>query len=271
MKKTLHLLLIYLLLTVTAARADNATEYYNLGLNSSLAYKRIAYFTKAIQLDPGLTQAYEGRATEYFFQRRFGKAILDYNQVIASKPSDANAFLMRGASYLKKEKGGGYKTEFKNLASHYTKRRRFETYEMLDRAIDDLGRAIQLNPILASAYSYRAEAYRLKGMREAALHDATVSIQLDGSSRSAARAYATRSKIYGTLGQNDFSEDNYQKSIKFSPYSPDFPPLNVPILFFDTYDTTHLESARWFGLLGIVVLAFVVVFKLAIPAPNKKD
>ena len=167
-KKIFHLSLIYLFLTATAVRADDAMEYYNLGLNSSMSYKRVDYYTKALQLNPHLTEAYEGRAINYFFQRRFDKAIQDYNRVVASKPSDANALLMRGAAYLKQEKGGGYRTEFKNIVSHYTKRPRFETNEMLDRAIDDLSRAIQLKPDLASAYSYRAEAYRLKGMTEPA-------------------------------------------------------------------------------------------------------
>jgi len=265
------LLLIYLLLPATTVRAADEMEYYHLGLNSSLAYKKIEYFTKALQLNPDLTEAYEGRAIEYFFQRRFDKSIQDYNRLIASKPSDANLFLMRGAAYLKREKGGGYKTEFKNLASHYTKRRRFETFEMLDRAINDLSRAIQLNPDLASAYSYRAEAHRLKGMIPAAIQDATIAIRLGGNSRSAARAYATRSKVYGKLGQNELSEANYKKSIEIYPYSPDFPPLNVPLLFFDTYDTAHLKSAGWFGFLSLIALSFVVLFKLTIPAPNKKD
>ncbi|MFC1811631.1 tetratricopeptide repeat protein [Thermodesulfobacteriota bacterium] len=271
MKKIFALSLIYFFMTAAAARADEAMEYYNRALNSSLAYKKIEYYTKALQLNPDLTEAYEGRGIEHFFQRRFDKAIQDYNRVIASKPSDANAFLMRGAAYLKQEKGGGYRTEFKNLVSHYTKRRRFETNEMLDRGIDDLNNAIQLNPDLASAYSYRAEAYRLKGMLEAALHDAAMAIRLGGNSRSAARAYATRSKVYVKLGRNTLSEADYKRSIALSPYTPDFPPLNVPILFFDTYDTAHLKSAGWFGLLGIIVLTFVVVFKLTIPAPNKKD
>ena len=270
-KKIPAIILVYLFLTATVAGGQDAMMLYNRGLNSSLAYKKIEYYTKALQLNPDLTEAYEGRAIDYFFQRRFDKAIQDYNRVINSKPSDSNAFLMRGAAYLKKEKGEGYKAEFKNLSYNLSKRKVREFSASLDKAIGDFNRAIELNPELASAYSYRAEAYRIKGMTEAAIHDATIAIRLGGNSRSAARAYAIRSKVYGKLGQNELSEANYKKSIEIYPYSADFPPLNVPLLFFDTYDTENLKFAKWFGLLGIIVLTFIVVFKLAIPTPNKKN
>lgn len=271
MKKITATALTFLFLTVATARGQDAMEFYNKGLNCSLAYKRIAYFTQAIQADPGLTVAFEGRALEYYFQRRFDKAIQDYNRVIAAKPLDANLFLQRGASYLKKEKGSGYRAEFDKLVSHYKNGRKPNPSELLDRAIEDLNRAIELNPELASAYSYRAEAYRIKGMTEEALDDAARAIQMEGDQRSIAMAYATRSKIYGKLDQNELSEANYLKSIELSPFTADFPPLNVPILFHDTYDTANLKSARHVGLLGIIAIAFVLIFKLAIPTPTKKE
>ncbi|MBW1840953.1 MAG: hypothetical protein JRI75_04080, partial [Deltaproteobacteria bacterium] len=191
MKKITAAALTILFLTAATARGQDAMEFFDQGLHSPLAYKRIAYFTRAIQADPDLTVAYEHRALEYYFQRQFDKAIQDYDRVIAAKSMDALLFLRRGASYLKKEKGSGYRAEFSKLASHYKHGRRPEPTELLDRAIADLNRAIELNPDLGSAYGYRAEAYRIKGMTQAALDDANRAIQMDGEQRSIARAYAT--------------------------------------------------------------------------------
>ena len=176
MKTIIVATLAYLCLAFTAAWGQSAIEFYNHGLESSLADNKIEYFTKAIQLNPNLADAYEKRAIHYYFQWKLDKAIQDYTRVIELKPNGVNAYLMRGLTYLKKEKGEGIKAEIKHLAFHLSKHEVPVFSEPLERAIDDFNCAIELDPLLASAYSYRAEAYRIKGMIEEALCSSNIVI-----------------------------------------------------------------------------------------------
>jgi tetratricopeptide (TPR) repeat protein len=270
-KKTIVATLVYLCLAVTAAWGQDAIEFYNRGLKSSLAYKKIECFTKAIQLNPNLAEAYEKRAIHYYFQWQLDKAIQDYTKVIELKPKGVNAFLMRGLAYFKKEYGEGYSAEIKNLAFHLSKQKVPEFSKSLEKAIDDFSHAIELDPQLASAYSYRAKAYRIKGMIEEAIRDSTMVIQLRRDQQSTARAYATRAKIYRKLGQDELSEANFRNSIELDPYSPDYPPLHVPLIIPCISDTATLKTIGRLGLLGLIILTVVVIFKLTLPAPKKKD
>ena len=270
-KKLIAATLVCLCLGATAAWGQTAIEFYNRGLKSSLAYKKIEYFTKATQLNPNLAEAYEKRAIHYYFQWQFDKAIQDYTRVIELKPKGVNAYLMRGLAYLKKEHGEGYKAEIKNLAFHLSKKKVREFSESLERAIDNFSRAIELDPQLANAYSYRAEAYRIKGMVEDAFRDSETVIQLRKSQQSTARAYATRAKIYRKMGQDKLSEANLRKSVELDPYSKDYPPLHVPLIYPCISDAATLKTISRMGLLGIIILTIVVIFKLTMPAPKKRD
>ena len=263
--------MVYLCLAVSAAWGQDAIEFYNRGLKSTLAYKKIECFTKAIQLNPNLADAYEKRGIHYYLQRQFDKAIQDYSKVIELKPHAVNAYLMRGLAYFKKDYGEGYSTEIKNLAFHLRKQKVREFNKSLEKAIDNFSYAIELDPQLASAYSYRAKAYRIKGMLEEALRDSNRVIQLQKDQQSMARAYATRAKIYRKLGQDELSEANFRKSVELDPYSPDYPPLHVPLLDPCISDTPTLKVISRLGLVGIIILAFVVIFKLTLPPPRKKD
>lgn len=270
-KKIIVTTLAYLCLTAVPAWGQDAIEFFNRGLKSTLAYKKIEHFTKAIQLNPDLVEAYEKRAIHYYLQWQLDKAVQDYNRVIALKPNYVNAYLMRGLAYLKQDYGEGYSAELKNLTFHLSKRKVPEFSESLERAIKNFSRAIELDPQLASAYSYRAMAYRIKGMIEEAFQDANMVIQLKSDSQSTARAYKTLSKIYRKLGQDELSEINFRKSVVLDPYSPDYPPLHVPLISNDPSDTASLKAVGRMGLLGIIILAIVVIFKLTFPSPRKKD
>ena len=80
-KKTIVFSVIYLCLAATAATGQDAMEFYNRGVKSSLSYKKIEFFTKALQIDPNLAEAYTERAIHYYFQEHFDRAIEDYSRV----------------------------------------------------------------------------------------------------------------------------------------------------------------------------------------------
>ena len=125
MKKILTTIVLIVCLTATAAWGGDAVEFYNLGLNSSLANKRIKYFTKALQLDPYLVDAYEKRGFHYYYQRKYAKVIQDYTKVIELRPDRPTAYVMRGVAFLKSAQ--------------------------LDDAVSDFSRAIDLDSQLNSA------------------------------------------------------------------------------------------------------------------------
>lgn len=258
-------------LAITPALGQDAMDFYNRGLKSSLTYKKIEYFTKALQLDPNLVEVYEKRAIHYYFRRWFDNAIQDYSKVAELKPHNVDAYLMMGRAYLWKGKGLGIKGEINNLISQLRKQRIPEYSELLDRAIESFSRAIELDPQLASAYSYRAVTYRIKGMTKEALRDSTIAIQLRGDKRSTAKAYATRARIYQQMGFHELSEANFRKSIELDPYLADFPPLHVPLIHPGFGNTSSPKPVGRMGLFGIIILIFVVIFKMTLPAPKKRD
>ena len=274
MNKIIVATLAYLCLIVTAAWGQDAIEFYNRGLKSSLACKKIEYFTKALQLNPNLAEAYEKRAIHYYLQRRFDKAIQDYTRVIALKPHRVNAYQMRGLAYLKKGGDEGLMAQIDPLAFSLSKSRVPESSELLDRAIDDFSRAIELDPQLASAYSYRAEAFHLKGLTNEAIRDSTRAIDLGGSQQTTGRAYTTRAKVYRQLGLSKLADEDFNKALELDPgyYVYNYVSFTQFLASFAT-DSSYISAREvgWSGLILFVALLFVVIFKLALPDPHKGD
>ena len=108
-------------------------------------------------------------------------------------------------------------------------------------------------------------------MIDEAIRDSTTAIQLRGDQKSVAYAYATRAEIYRRLGQNELYKADFHKSVKLDPYSPDYPPLHVPLMLRYSVNTAGLKTVSWLGLLGIIILTFVLIFKLTLRAPEKRD
>ena len=177
MRKTLVIAISYLLFASYTAWGQDAMHFFNLGLNSSMAYNKIHFFTKALELNPKLSEAYEKRGMLYYLQGKYTKTIQDFQRVIELKPFESEGYMMLGTAYMQKED--------------------------YDEAIANLTYAIEVDPNLASAYGYRAEAYRLKGMAEEAIQDSTKVIEIGGSERTIGKAYTTRSKAYRELGQSE--------------------------------------------------------------------
>ena len=263
--------LAFLGLMVTPVWGQDANEFYSRGLESSLAYKKVEYFSKAIQLNPNLAEAYEQRATHYYFQGRFDKALQDYTRAIALKPRDAAAYLMRGLSALEKAHPQGFMAELNRLALRYTHMGVPESRELLERAIDDFSRAIGLNPELTAAYSYRAKAYLIMGLPNEAFRDSTQAIKLRGDQKSIAVAYNVRSRILQNLGQHSLSETDFRNAVELAPYSPDYPPLNVPLMLRYPTNTASPKTTSRIGLVGLIALSFALLFKIALRAPTKRD
>ena len=145
MRRTLTSLFIFFFLAACPAHAEEALDYFNLGLESNLTRTKIKYFSKALELHPEFAAAYEKRGMLYYYQEKYDKVIDDFRAYLELSTPQAQAQRMLGLGYL--ETG---------------------SYEL---AIHNLTRAIELEPNYTAAYADRAEAYRLTADFDRAIRD----------------------------------------------------------------------------------------------------
>jgi tetratricopeptide (TPR) repeat protein len=220
------------MLLALPVRAENATDYFNLGLKSSITRTKIKYYSKALALDPNLVEAYEKRGLLYFFQGKYDNVIQDFQTYIRLAPKKAEAYRMLGMGYLK-----------------------IRDYRS---AINNFTHAIEIEPNLSNSYAYRAEAYRLIGDYQKATFDSSRAIEYWSDTIAVVEAYNTRSKVYWEIGRNEEAYVDHRKSVNLDPRIPRswgrYPPI---------------KYMRGMGLIVLIGLAFVLIFGLKFKPPDK--
>jgi tetratricopeptide (TPR) repeat protein len=232
---------IYILLwpLITMAHGMDAMEYYNLGIENRITYKKVEYFTKALELNPKLSDAYEKRGMLYYFLEKYDKMILDFENYIALVPSKAEAYCMLGLGYLKT---GLYKA-----------------------AISCLTRAIEMDSNLASAYTNRAEAYLLSGRYEEAIQDSTRAIKIWGDPITMSNAYRTRAKVFWKTGRSEDAYVENRKALKLDP-------KNWKIGSGKSWGGyVALKDISTMGLVYLVGIAFILIFRIRLRPPEKDE
>jgi tetratricopeptide (TPR) repeat protein len=246
MKKLLTAIIVFLCYIAGPAWGYDAAHFYNLGLDSTMSNTKINYFTRAIELNPELSAAYEERGMLYYFQEHYTKMIRDFLKVTKLTPDNANGYTMLGLAYLKKDD--------------------------YDSAVSNLTRAIELKPELAEPYGYRAETYRLKGMLDLAVQDATRAIEIGGSKRTIGKAYSTRAKAYRELGENERAEADLQKAVNLDPVYDIYRLFTTTEYLADSAGRSgSAKGIGWMGVAGMIAIFFVIIFKLTLPPPRKGD
>ena len=246
MKRTLLGVTISILISVGSAWGQDATHFFNLGLESPAVNKKIHYFTKALGLNPQLAMAYDKRGRLYYFKENYDKMMYDFYKFTDLRPADPEGYLMLGLAHLKTGN--------------------------LDLAIAKFSRAIELEPKLASAYGYRAEAYHLKGLSEKAVDDSTRAIEIGGTQSTVGRAYTVRSKAYKQLGQEALAAADFDKAYDLDPENYGYKYFNITNhLASFTNDSSYVNPGdmRRLGLLGVIAVLAALIFKLVLPTPRK--
>ncbi len=220
--------------TQVYASEGNALEYFDMGMKTTLAYKKINYFTKALELNPGFARAYEERGLNYYFQEKYDKVIDDFTHYIHLVPHKADAYRMLGMGYLKI---GNYQ-----------------------KAIINFDNALKLKPEMASVFSYRAEAFRLNGQLDEAIEDAGKAMSLETDPRILSDVYRTRGKAYQELGQDIPANSDFKKAMEIDPRY---------FLYRYTSGYGNLEDMRRAGLIGMIGIAFIFIFGLKLKPPGK--
>ena len=236
MKRLLFYLASFIWLAALPAHAEDANEYFKQAMRSSTANKKIDYLSKALELDPNLAAAYEKRGVLYYYQEKYDKVIQDFENYTRLGPDDVEGFRMLAMGYL--------------------------YYGTYDAAIATFTQALKVDPHLVSALSYRAEAYRRSGNGEEAVREATKVIQRGGDPRAVADAYITRAKVYREIGQQEQAVADVRAALQIDPRT-----------WFYRYvsDYANLEDIRGAGLVAILVIVAVLIFKFRLRAPNKEE
>lgn len=236
MKRLLVCLLSFFWLAALSAHAEDATEYFNRAMQSSTANKKIEYLSKALELDANLAAAYEKRGILYYYQEKYDKVIQDFEHYTKLVPDDGEGFRMLAMGYLYR---GTY-----------------------DAAIATFTQALKVDPNLVSALSYRAEAYRRSGNGDQAVREATKAIERGGDPRVVADAYITRAKVYREIGRQEQAVADIRAALQMDPRT-----------WFYRYVSGYadLEDIRGAGLIAILVIVAVLIFRFRLRAPEKEE
>ncbi len=165
----------------------------------------IAGYTRAIGLQPGLIDAHrepppEGRLTDFsrapaemYWIAKAARRILSCDQVLQSRPGDADAYFERGTAYY----------ELWNYAA----------------AAADFSLYLQSQPEDGAATFYRGLAYEQVGQYAQALADYSRAIVLDPEMAGA--YYINRGITYGKMGNFDQALEDFNQAIQLRPKEPD--------------------------------------------------
>ena len=134
------IIVVVTLFVINGSSGNSAYSHHEKGslfMNQGLYWDAIEEFTKAIELNPNLTQTYLYRGHAYSQVNEYQNAIGDYNKGINLDSTIAQAYDNRGAAHH-------------NLGQ-------------IQLAIDDYNKAIELDPTLSKVYSNRSIAYAQLG------------------------------------------------------------------------------------------------------------
>ena len=238
MKKMAICIFIFIWPLTARANGVDAIAYFELGLKSNMTGRKINYFSKALELNPLLTEAYEKRGMLYYFQGKYELMIKDFKRFMELDTPKAKDLRMLGIGYLK--------------TGFYAK------------AISCFASAIELDPDSADAYSSRSEAYRLVGKYDQAIRDSTTAIRIGADPLILCEAYRNRYKIYWKLGQTDKAYADLKNAWNIDPRV-------WQILKREGGDFNYLGYMKKMGLIYLIGIAAGLIFKLKLKPPEKDE
>jgi tetratricopeptide (TPR) repeat protein len=147
----------------------------------------ILSFDRAIGLKPDLAEAYLLRGKSYVGDSRPDPALLDFTKVIELRPSDPNGWIERGRLYL----------DLNNFHA----------------AVADASQAIAVSPNQAAAFSLRGTALRKGGDPKKAIEDFNRALALEPS----ANNYFERGSTYQLLGEHQLAIADFDHVIEMIP------------------------------------------------------
>ncbi len=186
----------------------------------------IADYTRAIEVNPALSEAYHSLALVYSEQSQYEKGITEYTKAIELSPQCAACpYNNRGLAYAHQ---GDYDKAIADFTTaiqqdpqlfcaYLNRGNAYVELDDCDKAISDYTKAIELDSQSACAYANRGNAYQCKGEYGKAIADHTKAIQLDPEW---AGSYQGRGVSHVERGKYSFAIVDLTKAIKLDPESP---------------------------------------------------
>ena len=210
--RNFSLLLLFLLITVSINQAQTtAADYNKRGLDKYAAQDltgAITDFTKAIELDPKLAEAYINRAHIRYDKKNWGGAINDYTTAIKLGAENSEIYTKRGdALYTRNasvKPGDALYPEFGNYLDTHL-------------AIADYTKAIKLIPDNAALYFKRGLALIARHRQKEAIADFTKVIELEPQNIEAYYYRANSKRDAGDIVIHYSAIDDYTKVIEMNP------------------------------------------------------
>ena len=204
-------------------QSDYTAFYSGLAFENSRQYdKAIMHYTKALELNPQLFEAFNNRGNAYREKGEFDRAIADHNAAIQLKPDDADAYNNRGLDYCGKGENDlafeDYDTAIRlkpDYADAYNSRGLvYYNKGENELAIKEYDKAIRLKPNFAEAFKNRGDAYCKGREYELAIEDYQEAVRLKPDY---ANAYNNRGLVYYSKGEYEFAIKEYEKAIRLKP------------------------------------------------------
>jgi len=174
-----------------AVKNLSTEDWFERGLSfyDSQQYEEaIKAYTKALNINPRYTDAYNNRGLAWADKGDHDRAIDDYNSALEIKPRDVYAYTNRGFAWCKK-------------GDH-------------DRAIADLNKALEIDPREAVAYNNRGIAWGNKSNFDRAIADFNIALEINPRY---ADAYYNRGTSWDDKGDFDNAIADYTKAIDINP------------------------------------------------------
>ena len=200
----------------TNAGLNEAESSYRAGVGLQVQGKfeeAIASYSEAIEHDPELAVAYIARADVYNRLGEYKKSIEDLDKAIGLELGLASAYYLRRSAYNQLDQSALPAVEEFNEALEEVS----EVIELArafasrgaanirlgdeNAAIQDLNKAIDLDPRYSLAYFHRALAYSELGRPETAIQDLDKAIQLDPQNADTFAANYRIAFVYAVNGQ----------------------------------------------------------------------
>jgi len=170
-------------LTMALTKERDRADWHNMLGLLLVKIKKIPLaeqaFTKAVEIDPQFSKAFNNRGLMYIAMQEFGTAINDFNEAIQTSPKYVDAYNNRGYAYLEM---GNYSKAIENftraiaLQPDYVKgynNRGFALIKMgnAEQAVEDFTKAIELSPYTVKHYLHRRDAWLAMKNEQAAEQD----------------------------------------------------------------------------------------------------
>jgi tetratricopeptide (TPR) repeat protein len=180
-------------------------------------------FDTAIRLYPDYGKTYIYRGLAWAKKRDFNRAADDFTDAVRRDPSDA--FLALSNLGNVDEEIGEHDRAIENYGraievnpgyfpAYYSRAGAYYAKGDYDQAIEDYGRAIELKPNYSEAFNNRAIAYLGKGAVDKAIADFSSAIRLNPNNTA---AVVNRGHIYAADGQFERADVDFSSAIKLKP------------------------------------------------------